>query len=357
MLDFIYELFGTILSGLYSFTHSYAIALLLFALIFKVVFIPFGIKQQKNQIAMAKLRPKIAKIEKKYAGRVDRPTLEKKQREIMELQQQEGYSMLGGCLPLLLQMPLILILYKVIRAPLSYICKLNDDQVKAVAKLFLEDVPEKINQIDQIGLIDKIEHFVAENATGAEQLMQVGLDVSTLPDFSLFGANLAANPSFQNLSVLVLIPVFAAAFQWLAMFLSRKWMGNTQMPGAEQDPQTELSMKMMDFMMPAMTLFFAFNFSAMLGLYWIYQSVLGIAQQYVLAKVMPLPRFSEEELKEIEKAEKEKQKAQKAAIKQQPKYKSLHFIDADDYDTLPEVKKTAESDKKPLGGLESGNLK
>ena len=156
MLDFIYELFGTILSGLYSFTHSYAIALLLFALIFKVVFIPFGIKQQKNQIAMAKLRPKIAKIEKKYAGRVDRPTLEKKQREIMELQQQEGYSMLGGCLPLLLQMPLILILYKVIRAPLSYICKLNDDQVKAVAKLFLEDVPEKINQIDQIGLIDKI---------------------------------------------------------------------------------------------------------------------------------------------------------------------------------------------------------
>ena len=357
MLDFIYELFGTILSAFYSFTHSYALALLLFALVFKVVFIPFGIKQQKNQIAMAKLRPKIAKIEKKYAGRVDRPTLEKKQREIMELQQQEGYSMLGGCLPLLLQMPLIIILYKVIRQPLYYICKLSETDLKSVASLVLDQVPEKLDQIDQIGLIDKIEHFVAQNATGANQLLQAGLDVETLPDFSLFGANLAANPSFSNFSVLILIPVLAAAFQWLSMFLSRKWMGNTQMPGAEQDPQTELSMKMMDLMMPAMTLFFAFNFSAMLGLYWIYQSLLGIAQQYVLSKAMPLPRFTQEELREIEKAEKEKQKAQKAAIKQQPKYKSLHYIDEDDYDTLPEVKKTSENDKKPLGGIESGNLK
>ncbi len=357
MLDFIYELFGTILSAFYSFTHSYAIALLLFALVFKIIFIPFGIKQQKNQIAMAKLRPKIAKIEKKYAGRTDRPTLEKKQREIMELQQQEGYSMLGGCLPLLLQMPLIIILYNVIRKPLSYICKLGDTEVRAVADLILEEVPEKFNQIDQIGMIDKIEHFVVDNATGVNQLLQAGLDVDKLPDFSLFGANLAANPSFRNFSFLILIPILAAAFQWLSMFLTRRWMGNTQMPGAQQDPQAELSMKMMDLMMPAMTLFFAFNFSAMLGLYWIYQSVLGIAQSYILAKTMPVPRYTAEELKEIEKAEKEKQKAQKAAIKQQPKYKSLHYIDEDDYDTLPDVKKTPDSDKKSLGGIENGKLK
>lgn len=351
MFDFIYELFGTILSAFYNLTNSYAIALLLFALVFKLVFIPFGIKQQKNQIAMAKLRPKIAKIEKKYAGRTDRPTLEKKQREIMELQQQEGYSMLGGCLPLLLQFPLIIILYKIIREPLYYVCKLSEEAVSAVATLVGGDVA------DQIGMIDKIETFIANNATGANQLLQAGLDVETLPDFSLFGANLAATPSFKNFSFLILIPVLAAAFQWLSMFLSRRWMGNTQMPGAEQDPQTQLSMKMMDLMMPAMTLFFAFSFSAMLGLYWIYQSVLGIAQSYILAKTMPIPRYTAEELKEIEKAEKEKQKAQKAAIKQQPKYKSLHYIDEDDYDTLPDVKKTPDSDKKSLGGIEGGKLK
>ena len=357
MFDWIYQIVGWILSLFYSFTGSYAISLLLFALLFKVAFIPFAIKQQKNQIQMAKLRPQIAKIEKKYAGRTDRPTLEKKQREIMELQQQEGYSMLGGCLPLLLQMPLIIILYNVIRNPLSYICKLSESEVRAVAELVLETVPEKFKQIDQIGLIDKIQNL-GQTTEGAARLLEAGLDIDLLPDFSLFGANLAANPSFQNFSILILIPILAAGFQWLSMFLSRKWMGNTQMPGAEQDAQTQLSMKMMDLMMPAMTLFFAFNFSAMLGLYWIYQSLLGIAQQYILSKKMPIPRYTAEELKEIEKAEKEKQKAQKAAIKQQPKYRSLHYIDADDYDTLPEITKTTDNDKKPLGGgLDGGRLK
>ena len=351
MFDFIYELFGTILNAFYSFTHSYAIALLLFALVFKLIFVPFGIKQQKNQIAMAKLRPKIAKIEKKYAGRNDRPTLEKKQREIMELQQQEGYSMLGGCLPLLLQFPLIIILYNVIRAPLSYICKLGEDSVNKIAELVGG------NAQDQIGMIDKIETFIAGGAENVKMLEQAGLTEGMLPDFSLFGANLAATPSFANFSVLVIIPILAAAFQWLSMWLSRKWMGNTQMPGATQDAQSQMSLKMMDIMMPLMTLFFAFNFSAMLGLYWIYQSLLGIAQQFILSKAMPLPTYTAEELREMEKAEKERQKAQKAAIKQQPKYKSLHYIDDDDYDALPDVKKNTEDEGKKLGGIESGNLK
>ena len=102
------------LSAFSSFTGSYALALLLYALIFKIVFIPFGIKQQKNQITMAKLRPKIALIEKKYAGRHDQVTLRKKQEEIMELQQKEGYSVFSGCLPLLLQLPIIILLYNVI---------------------------------------------------------------------------------------------------------------------------------------------------------------------------------------------------------------------------------------------------
>ena len=150
MFDFLYELFGTVLSWFYSWTGSYAVALLLFALAFKLVFLPFGIKQQQNQIKLAKLRPKIAKIEKKYAGRNDQPTLQKKQQEIMELQQKEGYSPLSGCLPLLIQFPIIIILYNVIREPLSYIAQISEEIVNAVASVVGG------NAADQIGLIGKI---------------------------------------------------------------------------------------------------------------------------------------------------------------------------------------------------------
>jgi membrane protein insertase Oxa1/YidC/SpoIIIJ len=104
----------------------------------------------------------------------------------------------------------------------------------------------------------------------------------------------------------------------------------------------------MDLMMPAMTLWFTFSFSAMMGLYWIYQSIIGIIQTVILAKLMPIPKYTEEELKAMEKARKVQEKAQNAIIKTQPKYKSLHYIDEDDYDELPEVKsQTKKNDTKP----------
>ena len=350
MFDFLYELLGTVLSWFYSWTGSYALALLFFALAFKIVFLPFGIKQQQNQVKLAKLRPKIAKIEKKYAGRNDQPTLQKKQQEIMELQQKEGYSPLSGCLPLLIQFPIIIILYNVIREPLSYIAKISDEIINAVASVVGGSAA------DQIGLIGKINEY-CKTPGNADILLAQGLDISKIPDFNLFGANLAANPSFNPLNILVLIPFIAAAFQWLSMWLMKKWNGTAQ-PVAGADAQTQMSMRMMDLIMPLMTLFFAFNFSGMLGLYWIYQSILGILQSFVLSRLMPLPHYSDEELREMEKAEKAKAKAQREVIKQQPKVKSLHYIDDEDYDTLPEIQSSSSQDSsKGFGGIEGGNLK
>ena len=98
MFDWLYRFLGSMLSFFESFTGGYALALLLYALVFKIVFLPFSIKQQQNQIAMAKLAPKIELIKAKYKGRTDQPTMQKQQQEIMDLQQKEGYSPLSGCL-------------------------------------------------------------------------------------------------------------------------------------------------------------------------------------------------------------------------------------------------------------------
>ena len=89
----------------------YVLALLFYALIFKLIFLPFAIKQQKNQIKMAKLTPKIELIKAKYQGRTDAVTMQKQREEIMTLQRESGYSMASGCLPLLIQFPIIIFLY------------------------------------------------------------------------------------------------------------------------------------------------------------------------------------------------------------------------------------------------------
>ncbi len=335
----------------------YLIGLLFYALLFKIAFLPFSIKQQKNQIAMAKLTPKIELIKAKYRGRTDQPTMQKMQQEIMELQQAEGYNPLSGCLPLLIQMPIIIFLYNVIRNPLSYICKLNEAGVRSVTEtllknnisldisgLTLENVGSfTFKNLDQIKIISGIYTLGAENIEG--------VDLSRLPDFSFFGlGNLAATPwgpeGFGSISWLWLIPIIAAALTWLSMFLTRRWNGSNNVAQDQQTQQAANTMKMMDLMMPAMTLFMAFGFSGMLGLYWIYQSLLGILQTFILSKAMPIPKFTEEELKAMKKAQKAAEKAQRQALKNQPKYRSLHYIDEDDYDELPELAPTKEQKKK-----------
>ena len=85
--------------------NQYIFALLIFAIIIEIVLLPFGIKQQKNSIKQAKLRPKEMAIRKKYAGRDDQPTKQKMTQEIQELYQKEGYNPMGGCLPMHLPLP------------------------------------------------------------------------------------------------------------------------------------------------------------------------------------------------------------------------------------------------------------
>ena len=384
MFDWLYRFLGSMLSFFESFTGGYALALLLYALVFKIVFLRFSIKQQKNQIAMAKLAPKIELIKAKYKGRTDQPTMQKQQQEIMELQQKEGYSPLSGCLPLLIQLPLIMLLYTVIQNPLTYIAKpteavdaYNDACVTTDESLLLNygDIIEDKEDIEMQDIIVAV--YKAVNYTGADEKVEyrkgmeidlinsistfvedknkfhsssdilgtkeqriayiesLGIDYDTIPNFNFLGVNLAEKPSLKNISILAIIPFLVAAIQWLSMWLTRKING-TGLQQA-QDPQSQMSMKMMDLMFPAMTLWMAFSFSAMLGMYWMYQSLLGLGQSFILAKVMPLPKYSEDELKEMRKAQKEAEKAQKEAAKAQPKYRSLHYIDDDDYDVLPDA--------------------
>ena len=353
-MDWLYELLGTVLAWFESWTGSYALALLFYALIFKILFLPFSIKQQKNQIKMARLTPQLETIKAKYKGRNTKEAQQQMQQEIMEFQQKEGYSPFAGCLPMLLQLPLIMWLYTVIRNPLSYIAKFSDEAIVALQNAIatvsngeIEAIAiDKIKNIDQINLISQIN---AHKDSGIFGSIDANLD--KIPNFDMFGINLAETPNFGLIGTvdgwLILIPFLAAGFSWLSMFLMRKW--NPSTAAVTADAQAQASNKMMDLIMPAMSFFISFGFSGMLGVYWVYQSVFSILQSFILSRVMPMPTYTEEEIKAMKKAQKAAEKAQKEALKAQPKYRSLHYIDEDDYDELPEIKNPAPKAKKNTG--------
>ena len=122
-IDSVLVVIGKILNGITNTVgfKSYVLGICLFAIVIELLMLPFSVKQQKNSIKQAKLRPKEMAIKNKYKGRNDQPTMQKMQAEIQELYQRENFSPYSGCLPLLLQMPIVMALYYIVIDPLHYV--------------------------------------------------------------------------------------------------------------------------------------------------------------------------------------------------------------------------------------------
>lgn len=301
MMNAIYKFFGSLLSAFDSFTGSYLLALFIFALLVKLILLPFGIKQQKNSIKQAHVRPKEMAIRSKYKGRTDQPTQQKMQNEVMELYQQEGYSPLSGCLPLLIQFPIILILYKVITNPLQYICGYTTDMINKIASYLVELGKTGISVKDgafsgyDITLIQHLESNLEGINTALAETGTVVME--EIPNFSFFGLGgntiLAQNP--EILSILVLVPILNFIFTLLSTWVTKKLTFQPM-----QDQQSQGSMKFMNLFMAGMTTLIAFSVPAAIGIYWLFNNILGMLQQFILAKTMPLPKFTEEDYKKAE---------------------------------------------------------
>lgn len=319
----------------------YLISLFLFALAIKLVTLPFGIKQQKTQIKGAMLRPKMMMIEKKYAGRNDRVTQQKKQQEMMELQQKEGYSPLSGCLPLLIQFPILIALYRIIRMPLKYCVGLADGVVlKLYNALYPDNVVEAFKKIPDAAHIEMIGQLKEQ----PDVLREIaGIGVEKLPNYNIFGKiNLGLRPAFNvaekldgnkwNLFLLI-IPFLCGGLALLTTWLSRKLNDNGLNQQMAQQQKT--SMFLMNITMPLLQLWIAFGVSGAVGIYWVYTSILGIIQILVLAKVMPLPKYTDEEIRMMQREMKKnggpgQRTITGTSVDENGKPKSLHYVDDDD---------------------------
>ena len=319
----------------------YLISLFLFALAIKLITLPFGIKQQKTQIKGAMLRPKMMMIEKKYAGRNDRVTQQKKQQEMMELQQKEGYSPLSGCLPLLIQFPILIALYRIIRMPLKYCVGLADGVVlKLYNALYPDHVVEAFKKIPDAAHIEMIGQLKEQ----PDVLKEIaGIGVEKLPNYNIFGKiNLGLRPAFNvaekldgnkwNLFLLI-IPFLCGGLALLTTWLSRKLNDNGLNQQMAQQQKT--SMFLMNITMPLLQLWIAFGVSGAVGIYWVYTSILGIIQILVLAKVMPLPKYTDEEIRMMQREMKKnggpgQRTITGTSVDENGKPKSLHYVDDDD---------------------------
>lgn len=138
-MDIIYDIFSYIMKGcLFISGNHYVIALFFFALAMMILLLPLAIKQHNSQIKMAQVKPKEMAIREKYRGRNDRTTQQKMTMEIQEMYRENGYSQFSGCLPLLIQLPIIFILFAIVRQPMTYACDIKDFNIESESKVAVE---------------------------------------------------------------------------------------------------------------------------------------------------------------------------------------------------------------------------
>ena len=320
--------------------NSYILAILIFSIVVEILMtLIFGIRQQKNYIKQARLRPKEMAIRKKYAGRTDKPTQQKMTMEIQELYQKEGYNPMGGCLPLLIQFPLLIAMYQIVVNPLKYICGLSDDAISQIATILGADTSRGtmglLTQISEkgYGAFAHVEGFTQEIFENMPNLKAFGgaLDLSIAP------SDCMNVESFKNpaLWLVIAIPVLTFLAYFFSMKLTRKF--TYQAADAAQQAQMGCSNKVMDVVMPLFSVFIAFGVPAALGVYWIFKSILGVISRVILQFSIPIPKFSEEDYKAAEKEVNARVDKSVRVEKSGRVVRSLHHIDDEDFEDTREA--------------------
>ncbi len=300
--------------------HNSGLSIILFTIVIYLCLTPLTYKQQKFSKLQAKMSPEIQAIQAKYKNKKDNDSMMAMNQETQAVYAKYGVSASGSCIQLIIQMPILLALYRVINVIPAYVASVKEVFFPFVDKLIAQKgSAEFIQNFANAGMYAKQfenENFIGgvtsyiqntyidvlNRASTADWLSlktqypslssDVDMTLSALDRYNNFlGLNISNSPSFiiknafSNGAYLlvigaILIPVLAAATQWI----NTKLMPTQANSGNEQADQMAAQMKMMNTMMPLMSAVFCFTLPAGMGIYWIAGAVIRSIQQVILNK-------------------------------------------------------------------------
>ncbi len=303
---------GWVMWLIYKAIPFYAIALLIFTILTKLLMLPSTIKQQKSSVKMIKLKPKMDALQKKYGN-----NKEKYQEEMMKLYQEEGYNPMSGCAPMLIQFPILFGLIDVVYKPLYHIVRIPKDILTTMQELMKANFADfgfkSANEVASTYQIKAI-NYLQNNPDGGVLAELGGETLEKIREFDLnfLGINLGETPSFAW-NLLILIPILSGLTSLLISLVSMKNMKN-QSP--EQQQAAGMTKGMM-FFMPLLSVWISFSVPAGVGIYWIYSNIFSVAQTILMNKFFNPQMLAAKEIAEDEaKREAERQariEAKKAA--------------------------------------------
>lgn len=259
MIAFIANIFGYIIRLIYN--HSnYCVSIILFTILTKLILLPLYISQIKSTEEMNKIGPLAKKIQDKYKN-----DKEKQAEELTKLYAEHKVNPVAGCLPSLIQIPLILAMFYIVKQPLTYVLNVPQEQIQVYTQNYLnkEEVSQKemkayeINVANEYGLIN----------------MNVGsvINLGDAPK-DVFNKEKNTNP------VSLIIPILSVIFSMISIKISQK---NSNMTEEQLEMQ-----KSMNLMMPLLSASVSYTMPLALGIYWVLGSGLSVIQQIFVNKYL-----------------------------------------------------------------------
>ena len=264
VMNFIYTILDSALPGNNGLV---GLSIILYTIFVYTLMIPLTIKQQRSQKMTSVMNPEIQAVQKKYRNKKDQASMMKQQEEIQQVYDKYGTSMMGGCLPLLVQMPLLLALYPVIYDIQGYVPA-------------IKDAPASVNRF-----------LTIPNLTVSPITM-----IKNSGDYGIAPALIIITA--------ILLPVLSGATQYLSVKISQAISGQE----LDKDNPMASTMNTMNVTMPLFSVFMVFSLPTGIGVYWVVSAVVRCVQQVIINK--HLAKISVDELIERnkEKAEKKRQK-------------------------------------------------
>lgn len=305
------KIYNMLFNGIYGGVSAGAlgIAIIVFTLIVKLILFPLMMKQQKSSFKMQQLQPEMNKIRDKYKGKTDTMSQQRMALELQDFQKKNGVHLMGGCLPMLIQLPILYALYYIFQNAYVYVDVIGNNYTDIA------------NAIIQIPAALRMEAFTSYAQDLVDTYKNLGtLDLSNVNDVVMLVANIKADDWSNILSVLgdsgnallplldtknnietfltiplvskcglsfpsVIVPIVAGVTTFLQSKVMTSLMNTTA--NAENDQaaaMTQSMNKMMLYFMPIMMAFFCLQVPAGLGVYWTISNIFGILQQIFLQK-------------------------------------------------------------------------
>ncbi|OYP00851.1 stage III sporulation protein J, partial [Lachnotalea glycerini] len=300
--------------------------IILFTFIVYTLMIPLTIKQQKFSKLSAKMNPEIQAIQKKYKGKQDQQSMMAMNEETKAVHQKYGTSPTGGCLQLIIQMPILFALYRVIYNIPAYVSSVKSTYDALVTGIMstsgyqaiMESIgtgkqisPDKYDYTQVNTLIDVLYKFntsdwnnLIEKFPNLSSVITETADKMSHMNSFLGGINISDAPITNIMSIAILVPILSGLTQWLNVKLMPQ---PEQAVNAEENPMAN-SMKTMNLMMPIMSAVMAVTLPIGLGLYWIAGAVFRCIQQVTINKYMDKGDIDDLIKKNLEKANKNSDK-------------------------------------------------